>query len=639
MHAFHLTTTNLIWKGRTVWDSGNDGSGSGLDADLLDGTHKSGLLTALASSSATNISITVGGTTKSIADLFANSAAKLETARTIWGQSFDGTKPVTGALTSVTDITGTGTFTGANLKATDSVYVNGIRLHKTSDGVITLEGNLAVTGGITTYAIDPVSVSTVMDGVVVDGTTIKKENGKLVAVGGGEAGSVAWGNITGKPSVYATNIANITDLHSSWDAVLKSQKPNWLTAVSIATISDLHANWDALLKAAPSAYVTRWPTISEVTNKQNLIVKLNGGKTEGTNQFTYNATGAKTINITPAGIGAAASSHNHSWSNITSGKPTTLAGYGITDAPTKTGSGASGTWSIGITGNAGSASKLQTTHTIWGKDFNGTQNISGEISDCTRIRNSKDNSLYLGNSDNTGWVYTQDIASHNGVENWAIGITGTAWFQKVNIGYAHPATGNYLLNVNGVISCSAYTGNYIRIECDDNGSNLQLKSAEINNFRSPLYLQHSSSFNLICCKGGGKVGIGTDYPSGKLHVEGDIYTSAIVSAYGYSGNHIRMECDNHGENIASRIDEINNYSAPLYLQHDTSNNLICCNGGGKVGIGTTSPTHKLTVEGNTKFLNIETHYGIGTDETGISSSAYYDISTPTIPAYKYRYVL
>lgn len=626
----------------------------------------------------------------------AGTATKLQTARTLWGRSFDGTGNVSGNLDSVGNITLNknaiikGHMGGSDVwkiytKEIDisksdfiievgddmderilcrqtywsedrppreitlmgysgeqrfiDVYINGIRLHKTADGVLTLEGNLAVTGGITTYAIDPVSVSTVMDGVVVDGTTIKKENGKLVAVGGGEAGNVAWDNISGKPSVFPTNIANITDLHSSWDSVLAAQKPAWLTAVSIATISDLHANWDALLKAAPSAYVTRWPTISEVTGKQNLIVKLNGGTTEGTNQFTYNATGAKTINITPAGIGAAASSHNHSWSNITSGKPTTLAGYGITDAPTKKGSGASGTWGIGITGNAGSATKLQTARTLWGRSFDGTANVSGEISTCTRIRNSKDNSLYLGNSDNTGRVYTQDIASHSGVENWAIGITGTAWFKNVNIGYAHPATGNYLLNVNGVISCSAYTGNYIRIECDDNGSNLQLKSAEINNFRSPLYLQHSSSFNLICCKGGGKVGIGTDAPNGKLHVEGNIYTSAIVSAYGYAGNHIRMECDNHGENIASRIDEINNYSAPLYLQHDTSNNLICCNGGGKVGIGTTSPTHKLTVEGNTKFLNIETHYGIGTDETGISSSSYYDISTPIIPASKYRYVL
>lgn len=624
----------------------------------------------------------------------AGSATKLQTARTLWGKSFNGTQNVSGDINNVgninftlkgrlvsndslelsyknddtTSLTFTGTvfrpFTSAHnnidlgastcrwrdlyigrnayvdgITKTEDFYIGGIRLHKTADGVITLEGNLAVTGGITTYAIDPVSASTIMDGVVVDGTTIKKENGKLVAVGGGEAGSVAWGNISGKPSVFATNIANITDLHSSWDAVLAAQKPAWLTAVSIATISDLNSGWDALLKAAPSAYVTRWPTISEVTSKQNLVVKLNGGTTEGTNQFTYNATAAKSINITASSVGAAASSHNHSWSNITSGKPTTLAGYGITDAPTKTGSGASGTWGIAITGNAGTATKLQTARTLWGRSFDGTGNVSGEISDCTRIRNSKDNSLYLGNSDNTGWVYTQDIASHNGVENWAIGITGTAWFQKVNIGYAHPATGNYLLNVDGVISCSAYTGNYIRIECDDNGSNLQLKSAEINNFRSPLYLQHSSSFNLICCKGGGKVGIGTDAPNGKLHVEGNIYTSAIVSAYGYAGNHIRMECDNHGENIASRIDEINNYSAPLYLQHDTFNNLICCNGGGKVGIGTTSPTHKLTVEGNTKFLNVETHYGIGTDETGISSSAYYDISTPTIPAYKYRYVL
>jgi len=261
----------------------------------------------------------------------AGSSTKLQTARTLWGQSFDGTKNISGDLTSVGNITGSGTFSSANAKVSDSVYINGIRLHKTADGVITLEGNLAVTGGVTMYAVDPVSASTIMDGVVVDGVTIKKENGKLVAVGGGEAGSVAWGNISGKPSVFATNIANITDLHSSWDSVLAAQKPAWLTAVSIATISDLNSGWDALLKAAPSAYVTRWPTISEVTGKQNLVVKLNGGTTEGTNQFTYNATGAKTINITPAGIGAAASSHNHSWSNITSGKPTTLAGYGITD--------------------------------------------------------------------------------------------------------------------------------------------------------------------------------------------------------------------------------------------------------------------------------------------------------------------
>lgn len=112
--------------------------------------------------------------------------------------------------------------------------------------------------------------------------------------------------------------------------------------LNVDNITDLNASWRTLLKSAPSAYVTRWPTISEVTNKQSLIIKLNSGTTEGTNLFTYNVTTAKTVNITPSAIGAAASNHNHSWSNITSGKPTTLSGYGITDgvnAVSVTGSG------------------------------------------------------------------------------------------------------------------------------------------------------------------------------------------------------------------------------------------------------------------------------------------------------------
>lgn len=43
----------------------------------------------------------------------------------------------------------------------------------------------------------------------------------------------------------------------------------------------------------------------------SLIVKLNSGTTEGTNMFTFNGSGQKTVNITPAGIGAATSSHTH----------------------------------------------------------------------------------------------------------------------------------------------------------------------------------------------------------------------------------------------------------------------------------------------------------------------------------------
>ena len=67
------TAADILSKLKTV-----DGSGSGLDADLLDGTHKSDLLTALSSSSATNLSLTVGGTTKTITDLYATQAANAD---------------------------------------------------------------------------------------------------------------------------------------------------------------------------------------------------------------------------------------------------------------------------------------------------------------------------------------------------------------------------------------------------------------------------------------------------------------------------------------------------------------------------------------------------------------------------------
>lgn len=62
-------------------------------------------------------------------------------------------------------------------------------------------------------------------------------------------------------------------------------------------------------------------------------------------------------------------------------------------------------------------------------------------------------------------------------------------------------------------------------------------------------------------------------------------------------NNICIETDNNG-NDSGRGNEINNYNDELHLQYNTSNNLICCVGGGNVGIGTTSPSYKLHVDGD-----------------------------------------
>ena len=56
------------------------------------------------------------------------------------------------------------------------------------------------------------------------------------------------------------------------------------------------------------------------------------------------------------------------------------AGYALKD-----GTGASGTWGISITGNAATATKLQTARTIWGQSFDGTANVRGSLTGVTSI--------------------------------------------------------------------------------------------------------------------------------------------------------------------------------------------------------------------------------------------------------------
>ena len=116
-------------------------------------------------------------------------------------------------------------------------------------------------------------------------------------------------------------------------------------------------------------------------NKVNssLKVQLNSGTTEGTNQFTFNGSAAKTINITPDNIGAAKSSHG---THVTYASAT----------PSANGTAAVGSSSkvaredhvhplqTSVSGNAGSADKLSTGRTITignkSNTFDGSANIS-----------------------------------------------------------------------------------------------------------------------------------------------------------------------------------------------------------------------------------------------------------------------
>ena len=80
------------------------------------------------------------------------------------------------------------------------------------------------------------------------------------------------------------------------------------------------------LKAGATAGSESWENIKvediedfpeSLPTAENLVIKLNGGTEEGTNQFTFDGSAAKTVNVTPNSIGAAASDHNHTHDDIT----------------------------------------------------------------------------------------------------------------------------------------------------------------------------------------------------------------------------------------------------------------------------------------------------------------------------------
>ena len=83
-------------------------------------------------------------------------------------------------------------------------FINGLSVGSSKhriyeqDGVVYLDGDLAVTGGVTAYALGDRTPSTILDGLIIDETTLSKEGGKLSVIGG-VGGASNWDDLEGKP--------------------------------------------------------------------------------------------------------------------------------------------------------------------------------------------------------------------------------------------------------------------------------------------------------------------------------------------------------------------------------------------------------------------------------------------------------
>ena len=480
-----------------------------LNADLLDGTHKSGLLTALSSSAATNLSLTVGGTTKTIADLYATQAVNADTLDNLHASSFlrcDGTNSI--ALSG-----GNGNTAGWRLV-----------MEKTCGGWTICNIVFSVTSRHTGQ------------GVMNIGFHTTNEEGTSYAASINLFGSTASNGSSPWRAFYNTSTKKFrlfwyyNDYNSAQINVLSRSGFNaptngtWYEALPSDNGTEL------------TIYYNNATTATKLLNARN----INGTSFNGTADITTAKWGtARNIYIRDASsahTGAAVSVDGSATEYLL--LPSTITAT--------------------LSGNASTATKLKTARTLWGRSFDGSANVSGDMTGVGNVTPSANGTLNLGSA-TSRWanIYTNSIdvygsipiirfhynnastatdfigASSNGlitisnvlriyqssgvyVDKGEFHVAG-----KVVIG-STPST--YVLNVQGEIGVTGTYGGMRIIPGYVSGEAFRI---------DPITSSGASNSNRITLLQNGNVCIGgptaTSY---KLDVSGSIYSRANIIAAG-----------------------------------------------------------------------------------------------------------
>lgn len=114
-----------------------------------------------------------------------------------------------------------------------ATLVSGTNIKTVNGNSLLGEGNIDVSATI------PIASDTVLGGIKVGAGLAIDEGVVSVDAGSVEAGSVQWENVKGKPSAFATNLANISDLQANWDAILKAAPTAFVEAIPTGEIEAL----------------------------------------------------------------------------------------------------------------------------------------------------------------------------------------------------------------------------------------------------------------------------------------------------------------------------------------------------------------------------------------------------------------
>ena len=579
-----------VWSESQVKAVKVNSAASADNADTLDGVHANGLLTALASNATTNLSLTVGGKSLSVAGLYAKYADQLRTARKINGTAFSGAKDITTEHWGTARLIGIRDYYGAN--SGTSISING-----SVDYSLLLPQSIKVK----TLNVDGVTLSVVDGRLHISATATSA--GDFVAYGD-EAGSSGSGgldisrlwdelraddsskviDISHIPSIPTSKITGLDNALSGYvSSVTTSGAGNavtgyaksgntltlvkgttFLTSVSLATISDLNSSWDALLKVAPTKYVTRWPTASEVgaltqTAADGRYLRLAGGTMSGDITFSAGAIYLGTAD----------------------GFDRTIVGYNETSGAmlffdgTRTVVG-----SYGAHSTAATHIRSKTGHATIGAGNTASYTIldSGNIGSYALTKSNYASTLDSRYVNVSGDTLTGPLKFvSNGNRYLRLSDGGLRWdFSDVTTGHAHNWLG--VTEPDG----SSYTGMGVYGTAD--GLNY-------------IYLGGSYTSPWMVLTPSGNVGIGITSPTYKLHVGGNAYVSGTIyasSSFNLTSNKGRFVFDSSsdatwlqgmaGKNMA--ISAMNAGTLPklsLYADLVQANHDLAVSGSVKIG--------------------------------------------------------
>ena len=351
LNSSTYTAADILTKLLTV-----DGTGSTLDADTLDGIHASGFATS--THLHTGVYQLTNADLTAIANLSGTTGYLEKLASGVWTLSSTGGGSTGGGSTG-------GGSTGGTITLAGDVSGSG-----TSTIVVTLNGN-GVTAG--TY-----NSATQINPFTVDST------GRLTSVESAIDLTPSWTNVTNKPTTlsgYGITDAIVANTPITAGTATKiTYDVNGLvvsgTSLSASDIPDL--DWSKITTGIPTTLAGYGITLSASDIPTLDWSKITSGKpttlagygitnaivantpiTAGTaTKVTYDTTG-----LVLSGTSLSSSDiPTLDWSKITTGKPTTLSGYGITDALTSN-SNASVSGNIFSSGNISTLGNIFTVGT------------------------------------------------------------------------------------------------------------------------------------------------------------------------------------------------------------------------------------------------------------------------------------